>query len=138
MGDPARRCWSYHDKGGAGTTRRPDVSLYVGSTFVDTGIDYPGIEIVVSLEPQTEMDDLVQIFGRSGRMTPDGVQTKCVCYPVYNNSDISENMPGMTDDVRNYCENITICRKHVLEQHYGCVGSVSEKITGWCCDVCMK
>ena len=92
---------------------RPDVSLYLGSTFVGTGIDYPGIEIVVILEPQTEIDDLVQIFGRSGRMTPQGIQTKCVCYLVYNSSDISDNKPGMTDDVRNYCKNSTICRKHI-------------------------
>ena len=94
---------------------RQNVSLYIGSTFVGTGIDYPGIEIVVILEPQTEIDDLVQIFGRSGRMTAQGVQTKCVCYLVYNSSDISDNKPGMTDDVRNYCKNSTICRKHILE-----------------------
>ena len=117
---------------------RPDVSLNIGSTFVGTGIDYPGIEIVVILEPQTEIDDLVQIFGRSGRMTPQGVQTKCVCYLVFNNSDISDNKPGMTDVVRNYCKNSTICRKGILEQHYGCDRSASEKINGWCCDVCLK
>ena len=116
---------------------RQNVSLYIGSTFVGTGIDYPGIEIVVILEPQTEIDDLVQIFGRSGRMTAQGVQTKCVCYLVYNSSDISDNKPGMTDDVRNYCKNSTICRKHILEQRYGCEKNVSEKISGWCCDVCL-
>ena len=71
------------------------------------------------LEPQTEIDDLVQIFGRSGRMTPQGIQTKCVCYLVYNSSDISDNKPGMTDDVRNYCKNSTICRKHMGQCHQG-------------------
>ena len=87
-----------HSKVGDVTTQevlaRDDVAMYVGTSCLSTGVHTAGIDIVISLQPQTNIHDLVQICGRSGRINVDGSTNRSVCYLLWNNTDISVKTPG--------------------------------------------
>ena len=42
--------------------------------------------------------------GRGGRKSISGKRNRVLVYILYNASDIAENVPGMTSDVREFCK----------------------------------
>ena len=103
--------------------------------MLGTWLDIPGFEVMVIVDPFCTLDELVQIVGRSGRMQEGGNMVKCLTYMLWNNSDLSTNIKGMTEEVRQYVRKGE-CLKKVLEEHYSCGINPSIKIPDWCCSIC--
>ena len=68
-------------------------------------------------------------------MQEGGAMVKCVTYMLWNNTDLSGNTKGMTEEVRQYVRKGE-CLKKILEDHYSCGLIPSLKIPDWCCSVC--
>ena len=49
--------------------------------------------------------------GRGGRKTMSGKRNRVLVYILYNPSDIAENVPGMTSEVREFCTTTCKCLK---------------------------
>ena len=114
---------------------RTDADVLIGTIMLGTGVDIPGFEVVVIVDPFCTLDELVQIVGRSGRMQEGGEMVKCLTYMLWNNTDLSSNTKGMTEEVRQYVRKDE-CLKKILEEHYSCGLIPSLKLPDWCCSVC--
>ena len=60
---------------------------------------------------------------------------KCLTYMLWNNTDLSANTKGMTEEVKQYVRK-GYCLKKTLENHYSCGLIPSLKLPDWCCSVC--
>ena len=81
---------------------RTDADVLTGTIMLGTWLDIPGFEVMVIVDPFCTLDELVQIVGRSGRMQEGGNMVKCLTYMLWNNTDLSTNTKGMTEEVRQY------------------------------------
>ena len=68
-------------------------------------------------------------------MQEGGEMVKCLTYMLWNNTDLSSNTKGMTEEVRQYVRKDE-CLKKILEDHYSCGLIPSLKLLDWCCSVC--
>ena len=114
---------------------RTDADVLIGTIMLGTWLDIPGFEVMVIVDPFCTLDELVQIVGRSGRMQEGGTMVKCLTYMLWNNTDLSANIKGMTEEVRQYVRKGE-CLKKILEEHYSCGMNPSIKVPEWCCSVC--
>lgn len=83
--------------------------------------------------PPTDSELYVQETGRAGR---DGKFSKAVLY--YNRRDISMSS-HVESNMREYCENIRLCRLCVLMNQFEQSPSLERpKFLHMCCDICTK
>ena len=72
----------------------------------------------------------LQEIGRAGR---DDEASTAILH--YNASDISKNVKGMTDEMRNFCT-LSECRREYLCEHFGFELSEHHQTLHDCCDNC--
>ena len=78
--------------------------------------------------PPNTIPCLVQGIGRVGRSSPFGSRLAGAVI-LYNEEDLKENAPGMTDDMRRLLRS-SDCLKHQLAAHFGY--TYAHEID-WCC-----
>ena len=82
------------------------------------------------------LHSVIQAAGRGGRNLGTKWRESVLFYLLFNNSNISENVPGLSQDVREFCLTDS-CLKTFLMNYFG--SSVpTESIPGWCCSNCDK
>ena len=115
--------------------RRASISLYLSTSVMLLGLDLEDIDIVGMVRPFNHCHDILQAAGRGGRKLGDlGMRRKVVFYMLYNKSDISSAVPGMSKEVREFCETKG-CLKQFLKNIFGFSGETGTDAT-WCCSNC--
>ena len=117
--------------------RRESISLYIATSVMLLGLDLQDIDIVGMIRPFNHCHDILQAAGRGGRKLGDlGKRRKVVFYMIYNKSDISSAVPGMSMEVREFCKSKE-CLKLYLKSVFGFpVESATESLSDWCCSNC--
>ena len=82
----------------------------------------------LSFRPPNTIPCLVQGIGRIGRSSPFGSRLAGAVI-LYNEEDLKENAPGMTDEMRSMLRS-TDCLKHQLAVHFGYIYTHE---ADWCC-----
>ena len=115
--------------------RISNINLYLATSVMLLGLDLDDIDIVGMIRPFNHCHDIIQAAGRGGRKLGDlGKRRKVVFYMIFNNSDISSNVPGLSTDVRDFCKTEG-CLKLYLKNVFGFTDS-AETEGGWCCSNC--
>ena len=113
---------------------RSDFAGWVTSPKMQMGLDYPDIVFVILLRPPTELEDWIQSWGRGGRRQINGKDVLVICICLWNHEDIADNVPGISNAVRDFCLNHDDgCLRQMLRDHFP--GDTSS-ISGWCCGPC--
>ena len=115
--------------------RRDSISLYLTTSVMLLGLDFDDVDIVIMVRPFNYCHYLVQAAGRGGRKMENGVRKRVLFYVLFNNSDISTNVPGLSQAVREFCLTDS-CLKDYLRKVFGFVPKSSEKLE-WCCSNCL-
>ena len=101
------------------------------------GLDLHDIDIVGMIRPFNMCHYIVQAAGRGGRNLGSGYRKRVLFYCLYNKSDIAENVPGLSSEVKEFCET-DICLKVYLKQYFGFPPQASRNgDTDWCCSNCI-
>ena len=64
------------------------------------------------------------------------MRRKVLFYLLYNKSDISRNVPGLSQDMREFCKTES-CLKEFLNKVFGFVEKSKSK-SDWCCSNCLE
>ena len=101
------------------------------------GVDIPHVDEVIFVQPPNTLSALVQGSGRAGRTSFGETfnSRKSATILLYNKEDLKSTVPGLTDEVREFCES-TSCLKEILSNHFGYEKSQSQN--DWCCSNCSK
>ena len=71
--------------------------------------------------------------GRGGRRNPSGKRNRVIVYILYNASDIAENVPGLSVEVKEFCRSKN-CLKVFLRKYFDNNENYFEN--DWCCNHC--
>ena len=115
--------------------RRKSISLYLTTSVMLLGLDFDDIDVVVMVRPFNFCHYLVQAAGRGGRKMENGVRKRVLFYLLYNNHDISRNVPGLSQAVREFCQTDS-CLKDFLRKVFG-FSTVAKPKAEWCCSNCL-
>ena len=77
----------------------------------------------------------MQAAGRGGRNMGNGQRKRVLFYLLFNRNDIGNNVPGLSTEVREFCETKG-CLKLYLQKYFG-VTSPKSSDPSWCCSNCM-
>ena len=117
-------------------SRRSEISLYLATSVMLLGLDLDDIDIVVMIRPFNHCHDIIQAAGRGGRKLEEaGKRKRVVFYLLFNKSDISANVSGLTNEVREFCLTQK-CLKAFLRNSFGYSNSETNKADEWCCSNC--
>ena len=97
------------------------------------GVDIEEVSVIVFVRPMNMLHYVVQGAGRGGRRNPTGKRNRVLVYILYNASDIAENVPGMSVEIREFCKNKD-CLKVFLRKYFDNNETYIE--TDWCCNSC--
>ena len=81
------------------------------------GVDIKDIDLAIFVRPPNTIPCLVQGMGRVGRSTPFGSKLAGAVV-LFNDEDLKDNAPGMTDEVRILLRSST-CMKVNLASYFG-------------------
>jgi len=115
--------------------RKGDISLYLSTSVMLLGLDLNNIDIVIMVRPMNMLHYVVQAAGRGGRNMGNGLRRRVLFYLLWNKNDIGSNVPGMSTDMKEFCETQE-CLKKVLKIYFGFMNSDSLD-PGWCCSNCI-
>ena len=115
--------------------RRGDINLYLATSVMLLGLDLSDIDVVGMIRPFNMCHDLVQAAGRGGRKLGNGQRRRVVFYLLFNRSDISDNVPGLSKAVKEFCETDD-CLKMYLKRFFG-HSNISDTDSSWCCSNCI-
>ena len=82
---------------------RKDARGWLTSPSMQMGLDLPSVVFIILLRPPTHLEDILQSVGRGGRKQPDGKTSQVILITLFNMEDISDNISGMTPEVRQFC-----------------------------------
>ena len=116
--------------------RRGDITMYLSTSVMLLGLDFSDVDIVGMVRPFSLCHYMVQAAGRGGRKLCNGQRRKVVFYLLFNRSDIGDNMPGLSKEVKELCET-NECLKVYLKKFFGFSDS-GAKDSEWCCSNCWK
>ena len=110
----------------------PTLRLVFCSTTLGMGFDSPCVSRIIHAKPARTMVEFVQQLGRAGRQ---GQRSTAITY--FNASDIAANVPGMMDDMREYCQTDNCLRLTMLKA-FGYSEPAKELPGCQCCVNCRK
>ena len=116
--------------------RRDSISLYLTTSVMLLGLDFTDIDIIIMVRPFNFCHYLIQAAGRGGRKMDNGMRKKVLFYLLYNNSDLSRNVPGLSQDMREFCRTDS-CLKDFLNKVFG-FSAKSNSSNDWCCSNCLQ
>ena len=115
--------------------RRSSINLYLATSVMLLGLDLEDVDIIGMIRPFNHCHDLLQAAGRGGRKLGNlGKRRKVVFYVLFNKSDISNAVPGLTEDVKEFCETDG-CLKMFLRRKFGFLHQ-NQTDSAWCCSNC--
>ena len=82
--------------------------VVIGTIAFGLGLDSPNVRKVIHWGPSSDIESYVQESGRIGQGSMPAV---AVLY--YDKLDLTK-IKGVSDDVKNYCENTVECRKRFV------------------------
>lgn len=95
-------------------TENPRIRLVLTSSVSGMGFDPPNVTRVIHARPPRNVSQYLQEIGRAGRR---GQTSTAVLY--YNARDIAKNLPGIQDDILEYCKNNDRCLREMLLEPFG-------------------
>ena len=114
---------------------RSGISLYLATSVMLLGLDLEEVDVIGMIRPFNHCHDLLQAAGRGGRKLGElGKRRKVVFYVLFNKSDISNAVPGLTDEVKEFCQTDE-CLKVFLRRMFG-FPSQDQSNPEWCCSNC--
>jgi len=114
--------------------RRGQINLYLTTSCMLLGLDLSNIDIVGMVRPLNMCHYIIQAAGRGGRNMGTGQRRKVLFYMLYNSSDVANNVPGLSSEVREFCETKE-CLKMFLKKYFGSSSPASSD-QSWCCSNC--
>ena len=119
-------------------SRRNEIYLYLCTSVLMMGVDFPRIDIILLCRPMANLHSLVQAAGRGGRKLEDGRRRRVVVYQLWNRQDIIIGNKGLTEDVKIFCEMFNYLRA-TLKQCFSSNTSITNfksVVNMWCCGNC--
>lgn len=109
----------------------PRIRLVLTTSISGMGFDPSNVTQVIHACPPRDLSQYFQEVGRAGRR---GQRSHAVLY--YNNQDIARNLPGIHENIINYCKNNSMCLRDQLLSTFGF--TKDKTITGCeCCSCCI-
>ena len=115
--------------------RREEINLYLTTSVMLLGLDFRDVDIVGMIRPLNMCHYVVQAAGRGGRNMGNGQRRQVLFYLIYNRNDIGSNVPGLSDEMRVFCETER-CLKIFLKEYLGFTTSLLSSSADWCCSNC--
>jgi len=115
--------------------RRNEITLFLTTTKMLMGIDLKGIEIIIFVRPLNMLHYILQGAGRGGRKNKSCKRKKVLVYILYNKSDIAGNVPGMSQEVKDFLVT-SECLKSELSSFFGFFYTPRPENNAWCCSNC--
>ncbi|XP_070551713.1 ATP-dependent DNA helicase Q1-like [Ptychodera flava] len=109
-----------------------DLRLLYATEAYSMGTDAPDIQNIIHIGVPTTLETYIQEIGRAGR---NGQQAAATLY--FNQSDVAVNVPGMTSEMRQFCQ-LQTCRREFICSHFSCQFDQALILMHNCCDICEK
>ncbi|CAB3982252.1 ATP-dependent DNA helicase Q1 [Paramuricea clavata] len=101
---------------------------------IGMGVHISDVRQVIHIGPPRTLEAYYQEIGRAGR---DGEPARATLY--YNGHDIASNKPGMTDEMRDFCHEETVCLRDIILKHLGSpMMTTFSCVKHCCCTNCSK
>jgi len=110
----------------------PRIRLVLTSSVAGMGFDPPSIVRVIHTKPPRSLSHYLQEIGRAGRR---GQPSNAILY--YNKKDVAKNLPGIQDDIVQYCGNDDTCLRQMLLNTFG-FSIPDNNNKDKCCSYCSK
>ena len=118
---------------------RNDIKLFITTSVMQMGIDEKDIDIIIMLRPFNNLHDILQCIGRGGRMNLDGTRRQVIFFNLFNAADIATNVPGMTKEVRDFCNNgKNECLKSIVNKFFCVKATLNNSFPTLCCSSCQN
>ena len=114
--------------------RRGEINLYLTTSVMLLGLDFPDVDIVGMVRPLNHCHYVLQAAGRGGRNMGNGMRKKVLFYLLFNRNDIGGNVPGLSDDMKEFCVTKK-CLKIFLREYFGFADGMPSS-ADWCCSNC--
>lgn len=110
----------------------PRIRLILTSSVAGMGFDPPSVKRIIHAKPPRNLSQYLQEIGRAGRR---GQNSSAILH--YNERDIAKNIPGIQEDIVQYCKNEETCLRELLLKPFGfskSPGIANEN----CCSFCLN
>jgi ATP-dependent DNA helicase RecQ len=94
--------------------QNPRIRFVLTTSIAGMGFDPENVTQVIHAFPPRNLSQYLQEIGRAG---PQGESAKAILY--YGNRDIAKHVPGINENIINYCRNEDSCLKNVLLSTFG-------------------
>jgi ATP-dependent DNA helicase RecQ len=92
----------------------PKIRLILTTSIAGMGFDPLNVSRIIHACPPRNISQYLQEIGRAGRRGQSAVATL-----HYGNRDLSKNLPGIQNDIINYCRNDSGCMRNALLSVFG-------------------
>lgn len=110
----------------------PTIRLVLTTSIAGMGFDPKNVTHIIHACPPRNMSQYLQEIGRAGRSGQPSFATL-----FYSNRDIGKNLPGIKEDIINYCKNDSSCLRNQLLSVFGFEKKESI-IDCKCCSFCAE
>ena len=100
------------------------------------GLDFCDVDIIGMVRSLNMCYYIVQAAGRGGRNMGNGLRRSVLFYLLWNRNDIGNNVPGLSTEMRDFCETKN-CLKQFLKNYFGSTTPAVSSDPSWCCSNCI-
>lgn len=108
------------------------IRLVLTTSILGMGFDPENVTHVVHSCPTRNISQYFQEVGRAGRRGQPSVASL-----YYSTRNIARNLPGITEDIIQYCKNDTSCLRNFIHSVFGFEKN-SDIVDCKCCCICKK